>query len=248
MSCHVCQRGHPDLARRRGETADALAAAHVLHHAAPTKMRRQRCGRSADAAIARAQLLRAWCDGDACAGERLLESLEVLARRYLERLGIADPDDLVQETLISVCRRRHRAVEASSLAGYVLTTARHKLVDATRAARRREELPLGLADECEDAAEDVLVEREEAATLVTTLAGLPDDVATAIAMYFVEQRSAPEIAVTLGLPEGTVRTRIRRGVQLMRAQLGERLRAAPADAGDLDEWAAATVRSRRVSE
>lgn len=211
-------------------------------------MRRRRSGRSEDAAIARAQLIRAWCEGDACAGEQLLASVEALARRYLERRGITDPDDLVQETLISVCRRRHRAAEASSLAGYVLTTARRKLIDATRAARKREDLPLLLADEAADATEDFLVEREEAATLVTTLAGLPDDLATAIAMYFVEQRPAPEIAMALGLPEGTVRTRIRRGLQLLRAQLGDRLPVASPRAGELDEWAAAAVRSRHACE
>jgi RNA polymerase sigma-70 factor (ECF subfamily) len=59
-------------------------------------------------------------------------------------------------------------------------------------------------------------------------------------LYFWEPLPAVEIAAILGVPEGTVRTRIRRAKQLLEAEIG-RLSADPglveSTLSNLDDWA-----------
>jgi RNA polymerase sigma factor (sigma-70 family) len=55
--------------------------------------------------------------------------------------------------------------------------------------------------------------------LLETLASLPLHEQVALELYYWEEMSAPEIAETLGVPEGTVRTRIRSARLRLRRKL-----------------------------
>ena len=56
---------------------------------------------------------------------------------------------------------------------------------------------------------------------------IPLELQVALELYYWEGMAGPELAAALDLPEGTVRTRLRRGRQLVREQLTEL--GAPAD-------------------
>ena len=75
---------------------------------------------------------------------------------------------------------------------------------------------------------------------------IPLDYQVALELFFWEHLTGPEIAQVLGVPEGTVRTRLRRGRLALEEQV-KLLAASPTDASAtidrLDEWAA-SIRAR----
>jgi RNA polymerase sigma factor (sigma-70 family) len=186
-----------------------------------------------------AELIHAWCRGDAQAGERVLRGCRDTVRAYLVRRAADQLDDLVQDTLIAITRRRDAAARAGSFRGYLLTTARRKLIDAAR-GHTHAGLPAEPPDPCSEPGR-ALLQYEAAGALRDALDTLPRGLAVVLALYYLDERTAAEIATSLGIPEGTVRTRVRRGIQRVRAHLGASAAPEPLGCG-LDEWAAAVRR------
>src|SRR5205085_12271136 len=94
--------------------------------------------------------------------------------------------------------------------GWVLMIARCRAVDRLR--RRRP-----TADEAAEPAADQppgreLERREDAGRVTAALAGLPAEQAEAIRLAFFGGLTHDQVARTLGLPLGTVKTRIRLGM------------------------------------
>jgi len=77
---------------------------------------------------------------------------------------------------------------------------------------------LGLQDQTDDPA-GVLLSRLDAESIVMALEALPDEYRVACALYFVQDFSYEEIAQTLDVPLGTVRSRIHRGRKLLQQRL-----------------------------
>jgi RNA polymerase sigma-70 factor (ECF subfamily) len=93
-----------------------------------------------------ARLMRAAIAGDEGAYRRLLEeigrSVRAMARGAFSRarVGDADVEDVVQETLLAIHLKRHTWDSGQRLAPWVSAIARHKIIDAMRrrGARRIE--------------------------------------------------------------------------------------------------------------
>ena len=77
---------------------------------------------------------------------------------------------------------------------------------------------LGLQDQTDDPA-GALLSRLDAESIVMALEALPDEYRVACALYFVQDFSYEEIAQTLDVPLGTVRSRIHRGRKLLQQRL-----------------------------
>jgi len=77
---------------------------------------------------------------------------------------------------------------------------------------------LGLQDQTDDPA-GVLLSRLDAESIVMALEALPEEYRVACALYFVQDFSYEEIAQTLAVPLGTVRSRIHRGRKLLQQRL-----------------------------
>ena len=135
----------------------------------------------------------------------------------------ADPDDaqdLVQDTLLRV-RRGLPNYRPGSMRGWLTRIATNAFIDQTRRRQRRVESPLGNqaegdlpaapAADCPSA--HLPLDLQEA------LAALPDDYRLPVVLCDVADRSYQEIADILGLPIGTVRSRIHRGRMLLRQAL-----------------------------
>src|SRR5271169_6339339 len=92
------------------------------------------------------QMMRASIAGDEGVYRRLLEdigrSVRAMARAAFARarLGDADVEDAVQETLLAIHLKRHTWDPSQKLAPWVNAIARHKIIDAMRrrGARRAE--------------------------------------------------------------------------------------------------------------
>lgn len=131
--------------------------------------------------------------------------------------------EAVQEAFISVWRSRASYEDRGDVAGWVLTMARLRAIDAARrngphAARRANENLLQTARAPERVAEHV-AERAQARDLLSVLAQLPDAQREAITLAFYGQLTHLEIAAHLEVPLGTVKGRIRLGMQRLRGDI-----------------------------
>jgi RNA polymerase sigma factor (sigma-70 family) len=136
----------------------------------------------------------------------------------------ADAEDLVQEVLLRV-RRGLDTYRPGSMEGWLSRITTNAFLDDVRRRKRRpavvmaeppDELlpPAAPADEA--LASSALPDQVQAA-----LARLPDDYRAAVVLCDVVGESYDQIAETLGVPVGTVRSRIHRGRGLLRQALAD---------------------------
>ena len=134
----------------------------------------------------------------------------------------ADAQDLVQEVLLRV-RRGLATYRPGSLEAWLSRITTNAFLDETRRRKRRPSEPLP------DDPDRVLVGGEDPATVLAR-STLPDDVQDALRALPDEYRAAVvlcdvvglpygEIADQLGVPVGTVRSRIHRGRAALRTAL-----------------------------
>jgi RNA polymerase sigma-70 factor (ECF subfamily) len=134
----------------------------------------------------------------------------------------ADAQDLVQEVLLRV-RRGLETYRPGSLEGWLSRITTNAFLDEVRRRRRRPTVALP------DDPDRVLAGAEDAdaALAATTLPddvqdairALPDDFRAAVVMCDVVGLTYEEIAAELGVPIGTVRSRIHRGRAALRGVL-----------------------------
>jgi len=127
-------------------------------------------------------------------------------------------EDLLQETMLRAWRNLHTLEEASARA-WLLTVARRLAIDASRsrAARPAEcgDEPLGHIAARHDHVEQVL----DRALLSPALAGLPDPQRAVLFHVYYLHSTMRQTAETLGIPEGTVKTRTRYALRSLRSEL-----------------------------
>jgi RNA polymerase sigma factor (sigma-70 family) len=141
-------------------------------------------------------------------------TLGPLVLNYLRRLvPSADAEDVLQRTFVEVWRSRERYDPSRSLEGWVLGIARKRAIDHLR-RRHHDVVPL---DEMRGIAGDdgrVMAERYERAALVrSALAQLPEEQKQVLALVYFGENTQSEAAQTLGIPLGTVKARVFRGLR-----------------------------------
>ena len=134
----------------------------------------------------------------------------------------ADAEDLVQETLVRV-RRGLRTYRPGSMEGWLTRIATNAFIDSTR-RRRRTEVPLEDGAERQlpssPSADEVLAGESLSADIQAALMALPVEFRVPVVLCDVAGRTYDEIAEALGIPVGTVRSRIHRGRSQLRDALG----------------------------
>ena len=136
-------------------------------------------------------------------------------------------EDITQEAFLSIWRSRLRYDQTrGSVRTWVLGIVHNRAIDALRRSvvhdRRRETME-GI-EERHEARERTDVEaarREEARSIRTALDTLPDDQRRTIELAYFGGFSHSQIADLLNEPIGTVKGRMRLGLEKMRRQLGE---------------------------
>jgi RNA polymerase sigma-70 factor (ECF subfamily) len=133
-----------------------------------------------------------------------------------------DAEDATQETFIRCLRSLKRTVVRDWRAWLARTAWR---VALDRRPRGRE---ISLDDSPEIAAslhasgagaEEMAANQQMAAVLERLIAALPRELREPLALSTVEELSSPEIAEVLGIPEGSVRTRLMRARQILKEKL-----------------------------
>lgn len=147
-------------------------------------------------------------------------------KSYMRKLGASEDvaEELAQEAMASVWRKAHLFDAEKAGAGtWIFSIARNLRIDAFRRQRRPEvdfDDPTLVPDE--PAAPDVSLDLGRQAIAVrAALAGLPHEQARIVHLSFYEDKPHAEIAAELGIPLGTVKSRMRLAFQRFRKALGE---------------------------
>jgi RNA polymerase sigma-70 factor (ECF subfamily) len=176
-----------------------------------------------------AELVASAQSGDRIALERLLrlhyDRVHAVCRRIV---GTAhDADDAAQEAMIRIVRGLRTYDGRSSFGTWAYRVASNTALDELRKRRRRPMLHVVDDDGEVPEVVDHLAERRvdsvaERMALDTAIAGLPDDFRVAVVLRDVADLDYGEIAEVLGVPIGTVKSRIARGRALLAGHLGNR--------------------------
>jgi RNA polymerase sigma-70 factor, ECF subfamily len=152
--------------------------------------------------------------GDVDAFRALFQMYAPRVKSYMMRQG-ADPntaEELAQETLLTVWRKAALySGDKGSATTWIYTIARNLRIDRLRKEMTWVQLPEGHDEKASDdmAPDEVVSEAERRVRVQTALAGLPADQHEVVALSYVEGLSHSEIAERLGLPLGTVKSRMR---------------------------------------
>lgn len=185
-------------------------------------------------------LLAAWHGGDGRAGRTLFtRHVDGVSRFFLSKVSTG-VDDLVQRSFLALLERSRSIPEGVPVRAYLFGIARKLLL-----RRFRDGVREGKFDELRSSVAElggspsVLVGgREQLQLLYAALHSLPIDLQIAIELFYWESLSAGEIGAVLELPEGTVRSRLRRARELLLAAvqtLG--VGGVAPQPEDLDRWA-----------
>lgn len=196
------------------------------------------------------ELLTAWRSGDRRAGETLFDRhFKALTRFFRNKVGRAGHgagdgmDDLIQQTVLGLLEAQHEFRGEGSFRSFVFGVAYNVLRNHYRQARRdAERLDFGVTSifDLARGPVEVLAGKHEQRLLLQGLRRIPVEHQVLLELYFWEPLPAPEIAQILGVPEGTVRTRIRRAKALLEAELGRvasNPRLLESTLSNLDDWA-----------
>src|ERR1700712_1165136 len=167
-------------------------------------------------------------NADRAAFAALFQHFAPRVKAYMRRLGANDgvAEDLAQEALLAVWRKASLFdPERAGAATWVFTIARNLRIDTLRRERPTEALPPDAERRDTDAApgaEAELIIAERDRTLRNALGVLPPEQAQLVRLAFFEDKPHREIELVLGIPLGTVKSRLRMAMQRLRNALGER--------------------------
>lgn len=141
---------------------------------------------------------------------------------FLGRGRPAEVEELVQETLIAVWRKAelYDPTQASA-STWIFTIARNLRIDAARRAGRATFVDVADHDEIDDSpdGEALLIAGERETRVRAALAALPPEQADVVRMTYFTEKPQVEIARDLGIPLGTVKSRLRLAANRLRALL-----------------------------
>jgi RNA polymerase sigma-70 factor (ECF subfamily) len=139
-------------------------------------------------------------------------------------MGVSsDADDVVQESFLALWRQAPRLDARRGLRSYLMTIVHNKAVDRLRQKGRRPEAVLNedapfKAPE-NDAPENVIEKAADAEEVRAAMAGLSEDQRRAVEMTYFLGMTINDAAEKLGIPVGTVKSRLRLALGHMRRRL-----------------------------
>lgn len=188
------------------------------------------------------ELIEAWRNGQQEAGEALFERYyDSVYRFFCNKLG-PDIRDLVHQTFIACVEGRDRLRAGASFRSYLFAVAHNVLRMHLRSRYRAELVDLDevTAYELAPGPSTILTRSREEEILLHALRSIPLEQQMLLELRYWEDLKSADIAEILGVPDNTVRSRLVRAHNSLKAAV-ERLSASPAELAstidNLDEWA-----------
>ena len=151
-------------------------------------------------------------------------SAEEAFTKYADRMFAAafavcrnrmDADDAVQDTLIKYHSLRKDFEDENHLKAWLLRVVINRAKDLSTSFWRRNKVPW------EDYMTELAFEAPEDSRLFEAVMRLPDKYRTVIHLFYYEDYSIQEIAAILKSREGTVKSQLSRGRELLKTMLKE---------------------------
>jgi RNA polymerase sigma factor (sigma-70 family) len=157
--------------------------------------------------------------GDQMAWRGLVERHAGLVNGILRgafRLSASDADDAFQEVFSRLYVKLDQVRNERALGGWIAQVTRNVALDTLR---RNGRVQL-VGEDIETAdVDDAIAEVFEALWVREALAGLPDHQREIIERFFVRDESYQTIGAALGIPAGTIASRISRALAALRAEI-----------------------------
>lgn len=166
-------------------------------------------------------LLIAWRGGDGGAGQELFARHFDSIYRFFSHKISDDVSDLVQRTFLSCVESRDAIRDEGSVRAYLFAIARNQLYQHFRERRKNQRLDFSVSS-LQDLGESpsaAVARRGDHALLVQALQQIPLELQLVIELHYWEGLSGAEVAMALEVPEGTVRSRLRRALEQVRAAM-----------------------------
>ena len=181
-------------------------------------------GRPADDSelIARAQR------GDSAAYEEIVQRYQQIAFRtaYVITGSAADAEDAAQEGFVNAYRALDRFRAGTQLRPWLLRIIANEARNRLHSAGRRHRLELRLTEgfrpgDAAQSPEAVAVASDERRRLLAMVSTLSEEDRLVIASRYFLQLSGEETASALGIPEGTVKSRLSRALARLKTRVEE---------------------------
>jgi len=167
------------------------------------------------------RLLHRWRSGDRGAGDQLLRRYRPVLRAFFKHKQAANTEELVQSTLAACVQAVERFAERSSFKTYLMGIARNQFLMSLRSESRSSADPLMLSTAPEESPSWQYAFEQERRLLFRALLRLTPDYRQVLTLLYWENHSVDEISQKLGVPVGTVKSRLTRGRALLKSQLRE---------------------------
>jgi len=163
---------------------------------------------------------------DRAAFHALFEYFAPRLKAFLHRQGTSSDmaEEVVQETMVNVWRKAKQFDPAKASAStWIFTISRNLRIDLLRKANRPEpdmNDPALVPDPAPRPLE-AISRAQENSRLKKAVAGLPPEQQEVLHLAFFEEKAHTIVAEELGIPLGTVKSRIRLAFRRIRSELGE---------------------------
>ncbi len=129
----------------------------------------------------------------------------------------SDACDLVQQTFLTWAAKGHQLRDSAKVKSWLYTTLHRAFLESRRRVTRFPHLEISEAEPELPSVEPDMVSRLDAQDVLQLLSRVDEQFQAPVALFYLEDYSYNEIAAILGIPLGTVKSRIARGL----AQLKE---------------------------
>jgi RNA polymerase sigma-70 factor, ECF subfamily len=172
-----------------------------------------------------AYLVGSIANGDADAVRPLIERYEKPLAALLQRaLGPSpDVDDVFQETWIRVVRSAHRYDPTQRFSAWLFAIAWNLVKDRWSRRVPQDDVDLAEMASRERSPEERVVDADRARRVRDVVARLPERLAQAILLRYFEELSEKDVAERLGIPLGTVKSRLHHGLKRLAETIDEGL-------------------------
>jgi RNA polymerase sigma-70 factor, ECF subfamily len=162
--------------------------------------------------------------------DRLIEQYQFRLFRYLVYItgDRTHAEDFFQETWIRVLERGHQYDGKSRFEGWLFAIARHLVIDWQRQRKMQsldtltdpdEPHPLQIKDESKASALEGVISSEQSTQVQNAMGQIAAVYREVLLLRFQEELQIEEIAVVLGAPASTVKSRLYRGLEALRNTL-----------------------------
>jgi RNA polymerase sigma-70 factor (ECF subfamily) len=140
----------------------------------------------------------------------------------------ADACDLTQQTFTIWAAKGHQLRDSSKVKTWLFTTLHREFLDSRRRQTRFPQVDLESTEAELPAVAPVAVSRLDTSHVLNALARLDEVFQAPVSLFYLQDHSYNEIAEILGVPLGTVKSRLARGIAQLQQLLARDIAAGQA--------------------